>query len=152
MIRIPTATTVGKNSSPRFCTPAAQRPKHMSFYDTETECHSDRPSEKPVVSPHVTKICGSVGFLFEKHTKIAPTHLSMAISTFTLISISTGMVWSSHITYSKSHDLPGKVANPPRGQLNRENQISLSPFGEFGLARRVRQSRPASACSSPFSG
>ena len=26
------------------------------------------------------------------------------------------------ITYSKSKDQPGKVANPARGQLNRENE------------------------------
>ena len=30
-------------------------------------------------------------------------------------------VWS-HIDYSKSMDQPGKVANPARGQLNRENE------------------------------
>ena len=45
-------------------------------------------------------------------------------------------------------DQPGKVANPARGQLNGENQhfpvrVRAS---KFGLARRVRQSRPASAC------
>ena len=27
------------------------------------------------------------------------------------------------ITYSKSKDQPGKVANPARGQLNRENPV-----------------------------
>ena len=27
-------------------------------------------------------------------------------------------------TYSKSMDQPGKVANPARGQLNRENEYS----------------------------
>ena len=31
-------------------------------------------------------------------------------------------------TYSKSMDQPGKVANPARGQLNREINISLSSF------------------------
>ena len=30
------------------------------------------------------------------------------------------------ITYSKSMDQPGKVANPARGQLNREEKKSLS--------------------------
>ena len=30
-------------------------------------------------------------------------------------------VWM-FITYSKSKDLPGNVANPARGQLNRENE------------------------------
>ena len=47
-------------------------------------------------------------------------------------------------------DQPGNVANPARGQLNRENtyfpvRVRAS---EFSLARRVRQPRPASACSS----
>ena len=52
-------------------------------------------------------------------------------------------------TYSRSIDQPGKVANPARGQLNRENEYSPVPVRAlgFGLARRVRQSRPASACS-----
>ena len=51
-------------------------------------------------------------------------------------------------------DQPGKVANPARGQLNRENEYSPVPVRawEFGLARRVQPSRPASACSSPYSG
>ena len=46
-------------------------------------------------------------------------------------------------------DQPGKVANPARGQLNRENEYSSVPVRawEFGLARRVQLSRPASACS-----
>ena len=58
------------------------------------------------------------------------------------------------ITYGKSMDQPGKVANPARGQLNRENEyfpVRVRAW-EFGLVRRVRQSRPASACSSPYSG
>ena len=43
-------------------------------------------------------------------------------------------------------DQPGKVDNPPaRGQLNRENEY-FPVRVEFGLARRVQQSRPASAC------
>ena len=51
-------------------------------------------------------------------------------------------------------DQPGKVANPARGQLNRENERSPVPVRawEFGLARRVQPSRPASVCSSPYSG
>ena len=38
-------------------------------------------------------------------------------------------------------------------QLNRENELFavLARAGEFGLARRVRQSHLASACSSPYS-
>ena len=57
-------------------------------------------------------------------------------------------------TSSKSMDQPGKVANPARGQLNRENEnfpVRVRAC-EFGLARRVWHSRPASACSSPYSG
>ena len=51
---------------------------------------------------------------------------------------------------SKGKYQPGKVANPARGQLNREHEFSPVPVraAEFGFARRVRQSRPASACSS----
>ena len=46
-------------------------------------------------------------------------------------------------------DQPGKVANPARGQLNRENEYSPVPVRawEFGLARRLQSSRPASAYS-----
>ena len=50
-------------------------------------------------------------------------------------------------------DQPGKVASPARGQLNRENEyfpVRVSAW-EFGFARRLRQSRPASTCSSPYS-
>ena len=58
------------------------------------------------------------------------------------------------ITYSKGKDQPGKVANPARGQLNRENDFFPVPVraSKFGFVRRVRQSRPASACSSPYPG
>ena len=43
------------------------------------------------------------------------------------------------IIYSKSKDQPGKVANPARGQLNRENEYFPTPVRawEFGLVRRV---------------
>ena len=40
------------------------------------------------------------------------------------------------ITYSKSKDRPDKVANPARGQLKRENEISLSPFAPENLVSR----------------
>ena len=53
-------------------------------------------------------------------------------------------------TFSKSMDQPGKVANPARGQLNRENEyfsIGVVLAGEFGLARRVRQSHLALYCT-----
>ena len=44
-------------------------------------------------------------------------------------------------------DQADKVANPARGQLNRENGYLPVPVraGEFGLARCVRRSRSASA-------
>ena len=46
-------------------------------------------------------------------------------------------------------DQLGKVANPARGQLNRENKYSPVPIcaRESGLAGRAQPSRPASACS-----
>ena len=52
-------------------------------------------------------------------------------------------------TYSKRMEQPGKFANPARGQLNKESEYfsTLVRASELGLARRVRQSRPASACS-----
>ena len=43
-------------------------------------------------------------------------------------------VWSSH--YSKSKDQPGKANNPARGQLNRENEISLCPSAPENLISR----------------
>ena len=47
------------------------------------------------------------------------------------------------ITYSKSMDQPGnKVANPARGQLNRENNIPLSPCVPENLVSRDGFSRP----------
>ena len=57
-------------------------------------------------------------------------------------------------TYGKGKDQPGKVANPACGQLNKEKYFFPVPVRALnvGLARRVRQSRPASACSSPYSG
>ena len=71
----------------------------------------------------------------------------------TIHQTSYGYGWMD-ITYSKSKDQPGKIGNPTRGQLNRENEYFPVPVRarEFGLARRVRQSRPASACSSLYSG
>ena len=45
-------------------------------------------------------------------------------------------VWM-FITYnSKSKDQPGKVANPARGQLYRENDLSLTPFAPENLVSR----------------
>ena len=45
-------------------------------------------------------------------------------------------------TYSKSMDQPGKVANPARGQLNREMDISLSVFAPENLVSRDGFGRP----------
>ena len=39
-------------------------------------------------------------------------------------------------TYSKSMDQQGKVANPDRGQLNREMNTTLSAFAPENLASR----------------
>ena len=39
-------------------------------------------------------------------------------------------------TCSKGTDQPGKVANPARGQLNREKYISLSAFAPENLVSR----------------
>ena len=57
----------------------------------------------------------------------------------------------SHI--ARVRNQPGKVANPARGQLNRENEgfPVRARAREFGIATRVRQSRTASASSSPYS-
>ena len=59
-------------------------------------------------------------------------------------------VSSRHIEQTIDH--PGKALNPARGQLNRENNYSAVSVRarEFGLARRAQPSRPASACSSPY--
>ena len=46
------------------------------------------------------------------------------------------------ITYSKSMDQPGMVANPARGQLNRESNIPLSPCVPENLVSRDGLSRP----------
>ena len=68
------------------------------------------------------------------------------------VSVQYVRMYGHHI--SQSMDQPGKFANPARGQLNRENNIPLSPCvpENFALARRVQPSRPASACSSLYSG
>ena len=46
-------------------------------------------------------------------------------------------------------DQPGNIANLARGQLSREKEYFPVPVcaSESGLARWVRPSRPASACS-----
>ena len=51
--------------------------------------------------------------------------------------------------FPQNVDQPGEVISPARGQLNRENEYFSVPVcaSKFGLAKRVRPSRPASACS-----
>ena len=51
------------------------------------------------------------------------------------INVSASVCMYGH-TYSKSMDQPGKVANPARGQLNRENGFSLSAFVPENLVSR----------------
>ena len=57
-------------------------------------------------------------------------------------------------THSKSSmDQPSKVANPARGQLNREMNISLSAFAPENLDSRDGFGSPVpSACWSSYSG
>ena len=48
------------------------------------------------------------------------------------------------ITCSKGKDQPGKVANPARGQLNRKNDIPLSPCVPENLVLRDGFGSPVS--------
>ena len=59
------------------------------------------------------------------------------------------MVSGQHFQAEQGMDQSGKIANPARGQLNRENVVFPVPVcaREFGLARQVRPSRPVSPCS-----
>ena len=52
-----------------------------------------------------------------------------------------GMYVCMVVTYQQSMDQPGKVANPARGQLNRENEYSLSPCVPENLVSRDGFSR-----------
>ena len=53
-------------------------------------------------------------------------------------------MYVSSLHISKGKDQPGKVANPARGQLNREkNHISLFPFAPENLVSRDKFSSPA---------
>ena len=88
------------------------------------------------------------------YCRIGNRGLALPIATHVAININSSMgsrcvsdIWSSHIW--QSMDQPGKVGNPTRGQLNRENDFSLSPLApdKFGRARRVRPSHPTPACS-----
>ena len=53
------------------------------------------------------------------------------------------------ITYSKGKDQPAKVASPPRGQLNREENdfFSLSPFASGNMVSRDRFGSLVRLCS-----
>ena len=72
------------------------------------------------------------------------TH-SMLIQTFSVLALQlseetwstqVGHVWMYGHTSNKSKNQPGKVANPARGQLNREMNISLSAFAPENLVSR----------------
>ena len=66
----------------------------------------------------------------------------MTIHTYMLMS--GGLIHGWSHTYSKSVDQPGKVANPARGQLNREINISLSAlFAPENLVSRDGFGSPA---------
>ena len=46
-------------------------------------------------------------------------------------------------TYSKGKDQPGKVANPARGQLNRENEYFPVPFAPKNWSRETGSAGPS---------
>ena len=54
------------------------------------------------------------------------------------------------ITYRKSKDQPGKVANPARSQLDREINISLTPFAPENLVTRDGFGSPVPRQSAHF--
>ena len=69
------------------------------------------------------------------------TGSSTKINTSPVLVRAPGTALCMVITYSKGKDQPGKVANPARGQLNRENEqgkmiISLSAFVPEDLVSR----------------
>ena len=85
------------------------------------------------------------GFLFRFCLLIAPRHISavhvqVQHSMYVCMVITYSRVWINQVS---------KATNSARGQLNRENKYIPVPVRalEFGLARRVRPSRPASAFS-----
>ena len=51
-------------------------------------------------------------------------------------------MYGHHIYYSKGKDQPGQVANPARGQLNRENGYFPVPFAPENLVSRDRFGSP----------
>ena len=46
-------------------------------------------------------------------------------------------VWSHMYTFSKSMDQPGKVANPARGQLKRENEYFSVPVRLYIIKYKI---------------
>ena len=57
------------------------------------------------------------------------------------------MVTDAHVCYSKSMDQPGKVANPARGQLIRENEYITCPHSCLRIWSRETGSAVASRVS-----
>ena len=55
-----------------------------------------------------------------KYGNYSRAHL-VGNANYPLVSMYVCMYVCMGITYSKSMDQPGKVANPPRGQLNKKN-------------------------------
>ena len=62
-------------------------------------------------------------------------------------------MYGHHIYIAEYMDEPGKVANPARGQLNRKNDIPLSPYVPESLVSRDGFSRavPRQPAHSPYS-
>ena len=56
------------------------------------------------------------------------THELMVLHSLGKIPVATTVLNGHHIVYSKGKDQPGKVANPARGQLNRENYYFPAPI------------------------
>ena len=72
-----------------------------------------------------------IGYQPEKATLRWPIQLNLMKS----FALTDCCVWYGH-TDSKSMEQPGKVANPARGQLNRDNGLFLSPSAPENLPSR----------------
>ena len=85
--------------------------------------------------------------LVRVRTKTAVYSVVVRLQEETNVPVITQEVYGRHV--QQTGHQPGKVANPARDQLNRENKYFPVPVRawEFGLARQVRLSRPASAGS-----
>ena len=55
------------------------------------------------------------------------THELIVLHLLGQIPVATVVLNGHHEVYSKGKDQPGKVANPARGQLNRENEYFPAP-------------------------